>query len=357
MALHRQFLKAGVGSRLCATFGQEPQAITQAILEFRRTGPESLYYSPLIRRRAEELVAETDVVHGHGLYVGTNYAFGQAARNSGKSLVYHVHGMFEPYILSRSRWKKRLVHWLFEDANFRHVRLWRALTEKEAGQIRALGITAPIVVAPNGLDPGEFEKPPVTSTLSSLPSLQSLQKEKLRLLFIGRLHPKKGLDMLLWAWAQLHQRHRQWELVVAGPDEGDYGTKLRQMAGSLGVDSATRFIGTVTGDAKRALLYSADIFVLPSYSEGFAMSLLEAMASQLPVVATHACNFPEISLKEAGWECQACRSSLQAALEDGLNADSTERQQRGANARRLVRDNYAWASIVTRLIEACRAHC
>jgi glycosyltransferase involved in cell wall biosynthesis len=357
MALHRQFLDAGVESRLCATFNQAPQSGAKATLEFRRIGPEVLYYSPLLKRRAEELVNEADVVHGHGLYVGTNYAFGQAARNIGKSLVYHVHGMFEPYILRRSRWKKRLVHWLFEDANFRQVRLWRALTQKEADQIRAVGITAPIVVAPNGLDLLEFEKPAQLSQFIRTPLVEKLPKDKLRLLFIGRLHPKKGLDMLLWAWAQLYPQHKQWELVLAGPDEGEYGARLRQMAGGLGIDSVTHFTGPVTGDVKKALLYSAELFVLPSYSEGFSMSLLEAMACELPVIATHACNFPEISLKEAGWECHPCRSCVLAVLERALNADSTERHQRGANARRLVQNNYAWPAVVTRLVEACRAHC
>ena len=128
-----------------------PNDIGGGIIEFRRSKPDFLYYSPELKNRVRELAADTDVLHGHGLYVGTNFSFGKEARRLDKPLVYHVHGFFEPWILNRSRWKKKLAHWLFENANFRHAKLWRALTPREANQIRACGITAPIVVAPNGL--------------------------------------------------------------------------------------------------------------------------------------------------------------------------------------------------------------
>ena len=94
-----------------------------------------------------------------GFYVGTNLILGGEARRQGKPLVYHAHGFFEPWILNRSRWKKQLAHWLFENANFRQVKLWRALTSKEASQIRAQGIKAPVVIVPNGLDLDDYSRP------------------------------------------------------------------------------------------------------------------------------------------------------------------------------------------------------
>jgi glycosyltransferase involved in cell wall biosynthesis len=356
-SLHRQLLAAGIESRLCATFSDEPQSVAESCLEFRRIGPGFLFYSPELKKRAEDLVQDSDVVHGHGLYVGTNYAFGQAARRQGKALVYHVHGMFEPYILSRSRWKKRLVHLLFEDANFRHVRLWRALTDNEAEQIRSCGISAPIVVAPNGLDLDEFVKPQRPADGVRTPWLGNLKKEKFRLLFLGRIHPKKGLDLLLSAWAGLERYHGQWELVIAGPDESGHLAEVRRKARALALDSQARFTGPVTGRAKRDLLHSADLFILPSYSEGFSMGLLEAMACEVPVIATRACNFPQISRNEAGWECDASLWSIMEALEQGLRVDVVERRQRGRNGRRLVEKDYAWPSIIDQLLDACQTHC
>ncbi len=143
-----------------AAHGAAPQCrVDEATLEFRRIKPDYLYYAPELRQRVRVLVAGADVLHGHGFYVGTNYLFGRDARRQARPLVYHAHGIFEPFILRRSRWKKRLVHWLFEDANFRHARLWRALTAREADQIRATGVSGPIAVVPVGVDPAAFEVP------------------------------------------------------------------------------------------------------------------------------------------------------------------------------------------------------
>src|SRR5438270_8619395 len=135
-------------STICATHGDEPKNLAPFSHEFRRFGPYFLYFSSAMLRRAPEIVKGADILHGHGFYTGVNFVFGREARRQRKPLVYHVHGMFEPYILKRSRWKKNLVHLLFEDANFKAVRLWRALTETEAHQIRACGIKQPIVTIP-----------------------------------------------------------------------------------------------------------------------------------------------------------------------------------------------------------------
>lgn len=118
-----------------------------------------------------------------------------------------------------------------------------------------------------------------------------------------------------------------------------------------------QFIGAVTGLAKNALLRSADLFVLTSYSEGFSMSLLEALACEVPVVATRACNFTDISRTGAGWECDACLPSVTKTLGAVLSTDALERQQRGRNGRGLVEQSYTWPRIIGRLLDACRTHC
>jgi hypothetical protein len=159
ISLHNEMRAARLPSVLCATYGETPQHPSPGVAEFKRIKPDFLYYSPAMRRQAPDLVRECDVLQGHGLYVGTNLIFGGEARRQRKPMVYHVHGMFEPYILGRSRWKKRLVHGLFENRNIGDLRLWRALTAKEADQIRKAGARQPIVVIPNGLNPADFGAP------------------------------------------------------------------------------------------------------------------------------------------------------------------------------------------------------
>ena len=348
---------AAISSVLCSTHGGTPQFPSAEIQEFPRIKPDLIYYSPALQRRAPDLVRSADVLHGHGFYVGTNFIFGRESRRQKKPLVYHVHGIFEPYILARSRWKKRLVHWIFEDANFKHARLWRALTQKEAGQIRDYGITAPIVVAPNGLDLSQYARPQTTTQSIPTPWVPQLPKTRRRVLFLGRIHPKKGLNLLVSAWQQLGRIKTDWELVIAGPDDIGHLAEIKSQIRGLKLGGEIIFTGPMTGPAKLDLLYSADLFVLPSYSEGFSMGILEALACGVPVLATRACNFPEISQSQAGWECEPEVESVLESLRQALQENDTGRAQRGQIGRRLIEQKYCWPAILPVLLDACATHC
>jgi glycosyltransferase involved in cell wall biosynthesis len=227
------------------------------------------------------------------------------------------------------------------------------LTAKEADQIRASGARQPIAVIPNGLDAERLARPadpgaPIDTTL-----VKALSKNCPRALFLSRIHPKKGLQLLLPAWAKLGARAADWQLVIAGPDEAGYLSEIRALARSLGLGDRVIFTGLVTGEVKTRLLYSADLFILPSYSEGFPMSVLEAWACGLSVLATRECNVGDISAAQAGWECDATLDSLGQGLRAALGASEAERRERGANGRRLLDVRYSWPSIARELDQAC----
>jgi glycosyltransferase involved in cell wall biosynthesis len=244
---------------------------------------------------------------------------------------------------------------LFEDANIAHVRLWRALTAAEADQIRACGNKGAIVIAPNGLNLSDYTRPASGTASIETPLIPNLVKRNKRALFLGRIHPKKGLDLLLTAWFRLQAQRKNWELVIAGPDERNYCRQVRKLAASLGIDREIIFTGTVTGSRKIALLYSADLFVLPSYSEGLPVSLLEAMACEVPVVATRACNCPDIYPAGAGWGCDPTADSVGEALREAMQAAETERGQRGRLGRQLVQRAYSWDHATKMILQACAA--
>jgi poly(glycerol-phosphate) alpha-glucosyltransferase len=348
--------RAGLRSALCATYGAAPSHPGSGIFEYPRVGPGALYYSPAMLAAAPALVRDADAVHGHGLYVGPNLIFGREARRQRKALVYHVHGMFEPYILNRSRWKKRLVHRLFEDRNIRDVRFWRALTAIEADQIAATGARQPIAVIPNGLDVAGFTRPADPTRPIRTPLIAQLGKRSRRLLFLGRIHPKKGLTLLLPAWAGLRPKVGDWELVIAGPDEGGHLEEIRALASSLGILDRVSFTGLVQGEDKVRLLHSADVFVLPSFSEGLPMSVLEALACEVPMVVTRESNVGDLIADGAGWECGASVESLADALGKAVLASDSERAERGSAGRRAVEARYAWPSVVNELERACAAY-
>ena len=301
-------------------------------------------------------VAEADVVHGHGFYVYTNWAIGRRACSRQKPLVYHPQGMLEPWILQRSRWKKRVMGFLFESANMRECRLWRALTAKEADQVRHQGFSAPIVVAPNGVLLADYDVGLPAGAGSQL-ALPERARERKRLIFMARLHPKKGLDLLIPAWAKLNRQRAGWELLIAGPDENGHRATVARMIRELGVSSCTTLVGPVTGAAKLELLKSADLFILPSHSEGLPVAVLEAMACRIPVIGTDACNFMELETEGGGWLCEANPDSVLKALEAALHSSATERKSRGETARKLVEQRYTWPAISAAIRAACESHC
>jgi glycosyltransferase involved in cell wall biosynthesis len=354
--LHLQLLQDGLVSRLVATRSPDFDRVWPETLQYPRSGPQKAYFARDLGRNIQAVLAEMDVVHGHGFYVYPNWAVGSRAVSKRKALVYHPQGMFEPWILRRSRLKKRLVSFLFERRNMGQCRLWRALTTREADQIRQQGFTAPIVVAPNGVRLEDYDAGPSGNGTNGFAVAEQASGKK-RLVFMARLHPKKGLDLLLPAWARLKKHHPHWELLIAGPNEDGYRAVVEAMIRDLEVASATTLVGSVTGDAKRELLQSADLFILPSYSEGFPVAVLEAMACRVPVIGTDGCNFTELATEGGGWLCVANADSVHQALDEALRCSEAELKERGQTARKLVERRYTWPRIATVIRAACEQHC
>ena len=255
--LHKSFLGVGTESHFVSTReGDSAYSIPNSFIGLR-TGFPKAFYSKEIKDRSAQWGEEMDVFHGHGFYVYLNWILGVQARKNSKMLIYHPHGFLEPWILARSRIPKKIAHLLFETKNFEYAQLWRALTQKEADQIRSCGVKAPIVVAANGVHLNEYDK-------ETTPGLCPDKKKK-RILFLARIHPKKGLNILLEIWPEIQAQFPDWEIIVAGPDEGGHRTELEQLAEKLDLKDSVQFIGTVSGDTKLAWIKSSDLFILPSH--------------------------------------------------------------------------------------------
>ena len=353
------------------------------VIQGVRRGHAKMFYAPELKRLAAEAVEQAEWFHGHGLYVWMNMWLGGEARKRGKPLVYHPQGFFDPWILRRSPGKKRLAHWLFEDKNIANVRWWRAVSNKEAEQIRAVvGSHAIVHVIPNGVDldevdaawsveqgagSGELEvgggkglraesarqREVEPRANQETPAWMKRRRPK-RLLFLSRIHAKKGLDLLVPAWGKLTNEFPDWELLIVGPDEGGYQAAVEKMMAESGCSETCWIHPAVSGAEKHALLRTADLFVLPSYSEGFPMAVLEAAAHQIPVVQTDECNFPELTAAGGAWECRPESESVEKALREALAAEDAERAERGLRGRELVEKSYSWDQIADQVISACR---
>ncbi len=260
------------------------------------------------------------------------------------------HGMLEPWALSYKAWKKRLYYNLFEKPTLQQASAIHVLANSEANNVKSLGFKHPVVV-PNGIYRQEFETLPYPEVFyQQFPSTRN----KTLILFLGRIDPKKGLDLLAPAFAKVHDQFPQTHLVVAGPDSIGFITTAQSYFGRAGCLDAVTFTGMLTGSLKQAALAAANLYVAPSYSEGFSMSVLEGMASGLPCVITTGCNFPEAATAKAAHVVEVDADAIADALIQCLSHPKLAKAM-GDRAREFIFQNYTWDRSAEKLIQVYRA--
>jgi glycosyltransferase involved in cell wall biosynthesis len=312
-----------------------------------RGGGRALGYLPgptqLHRLRLE--TDECDVVMIHGLWTVVGCLAAHFAQRSGKPYVIAPHGMLDRWALSRGSLKKRLFGFLVQRRALERAAALRFLNDDELREAKEYGISAPAFVMPNGVS---------TEDLAELPSRAEPGNDyhhlhgKIVVLFLGRLHPKKGLRLLIAAFAKARQQCPALHLVIAGPDEGGHRRQVEQWTAEYNLAGAVSLPGMVLGQAKRQVWGAADIFVLPSYQEGDSQAIKEAMAAGLPVVITRACHFDAVERSGAGLVIDTEASALEAALLK-LAADGALRHKMGARARGLIEAQFTWVRLAGQL--------
>jgi glycosyltransferase involved in cell wall biosynthesis len=292
-----------------------------------------------------EAVRSAKVVHMHGLWQVQTREGARGARAARIPHLIAAHGMAEPWALRHKYWKKRVYLALLEARNLRRASCLHALSRPEIGHLRTIAPWTPVAFVPNGVDLAFAENLPPRSVLEAeRPELRG----KFLLLFFARLHLKKGLDLLAEALAQIAAERPEVHLMLAGTDEGAWPSFRDRMA-ELGLDKRMTYFGHVSGERARLVWGAADAFVLPSYSEGFSMAVLEALACGLPAVITTACHFPEIQAAEGAIVVRPEIDSLALGLRELLERTPDQRAQLGSNGRRLVEHEYTWDRQAERL--------
>lgn len=281
---------------------------------------------------------EIDIVHAHGLWTGAALAASQLASRGRKPLVISPHGMLEPWAFNHRRLKKALPWVLWERGVVANASLIQAMSQQEAEAVWGLGLPIPAAIHPVGLD------------LRNVKPRTPHAGRRRTCLFLSRLHPKKGLPILLEAWARL--RPQGWDLTIAGPDDNDHRGQLEAMAVALGVNDTVTFYGPVYGDEKWYLFSTADLFILPSYSENFGIVVAEAMAAGLPVIATTGTPWGFLAAKGVGWCVATETDAIEAALRDATTTAPTVLEEMGVRSAHLARDLFNWDSIALAMNDA-----
>jgi glycosyltransferase involved in cell wall biosynthesis len=298
----------------------------------------------------ESAVRSAELVHIHGLWQGHTRRGAHTARKARVPYLIAAHGMAEPWAMRQKALKKRIYTAVIEGKNLRKASCLHALARPEISHLRALAPHTPICLVPNGVNLSLFENLPPRAILEAeYPALAG----KFVLLFFSRLHVKKGLDLLAAALKAIARDRPDLHVLLAGNDDGAGGPFLEQLS-ALGLSDRVTYVGHVSGERARQVWAAADAFILPSYSEGFSMAILEALACRLPVVITTACHFPELVAADGGIVVSPTTNGVTAGLRSLLERSASERAQLAGRGRALVELRYTWERQAARLAEVYR---
>jgi glycosyltransferase involved in cell wall biosynthesis len=308
--------------------------------------PLKLYAEAVIDGPLSRLAEAADLVHVHGIWEAHCAASCLLTQRKHKPLMISAHGMLQPWAVANKSWKKTLYAALLERRNLNRATCLCALTPTEVNDYREFGLNVPIAIIPNGVR--EPRKPADPSLFfEAFPNVRG----KRIILFLGRIHHKKGVDLLCDAWSRIAAHNAGTTLIMAGPDFESTQSALELRLTSLGVRAKVLFTGMLDEKLKWSALAASHCFVLPSHSEGFSVAILEALASSVPVIITRQCNFPQVAENRCGWIIEPSVDQLQAALTSCLHQEESERSALARNGKRLAQERYSWERIGSMLSE------
>ena len=304
--------------------------------------PRAFGYAPALAGLLER--SDIDLIHVHGLWMYSSLAGVRWSSRCQRPRIVSPHGMLDPWARRHSGWKKRIAGALYEHTHLRGAACLHALSEAEVRAIRTAGLRNPVCVIPNGVDL------PMGQPSSAPPWADRVEGRRV-LLFLGRLHPKKGLASLIRAWARVQRDHaaRDWALVVAGWDQGGHARALERLVDELSLQRSVFFVGPQFDQAKAASYARADAFILPSLSEGLPIAVLEAWSHGLPVLMTEACNLPEGFGAGAALSIEPNAAGIAHGLNELFAMRIAERSAISARARKLAEERFAWPAIATQM--------
>ncbi|MET0499345.1 MAG: glycosyltransferase [Steroidobacteraceae bacterium] len=294
-----------------------------------RIGGRALWSNDFARSIERSLPARGPrLIHDNGLWGYTNFIAASYAAKHGIPLVISPHGMLEPWALSYKARKKRIASALYQRRLLESAAMFVVSADSEAESVRRTGLKQPIAIVPAGV--------PLPETVAK----HAPTKAQRRMLFMSRIHPKKGLAQFVDAWRVARQPG--WKVVVAGPDEGGHQAEIQQLVSSHRLEADFEFPGPVAGEQKRRLFESADVFVLPTFSENFGVVIAEALSYGIPVLTTRGTPWAVLERINAGWWVEPDAAGIARGLRAALSTTVEERSSMGRSGRSLITRDFGW---------------
>ena len=324
-----ELYKSGVQSSVL-TLGQPPAEWPYRAPLILHSGSleRGIGISCALARDVRKLARAPGILHGNGIWRFTNILPLLLARQVPARIVVSPHGMMSPWSMQSKSLMKTPFWKLLQKPALDRSHCYHVTAPIEYEDVRRLGLRGPVAIIPYGID---------------MPDLRTEEKHK-RILYMSRIDPKKGVDLLLQAWAGLAADFPNWELVIAGPLSGSYPAAMQSLAQHLAAPRIS-FAGEVRGEHKRMLLSTSSLFVLPTRSENFGMVVPESLAHGTPVVTTSETPWSEIRDRGCGWVIRPDRHELEQALRDAMGRPLDELADMGGTGRAWMERDYAWGGI------------
>ncbi len=279
-----------------------------------------------------------DIVHTHSLWMMQNIYPSWESKKNGIPVVISPRGTLSTKAFKSGSIMKSLFWPLIQKPALRDSTIFHATSIQEKNDIRDLGFIQPIAVVPNGMDLPEIKK------------FKKDNKSLKKLLFLGRLHPIKGIDNLLLAWKEIENIHQNWTLEIVGPDNYNYLAELNRITKKLQLKRVV-FSKEIHGEEKNKKYQSADLFILPSHSENFGVSVAEALSNGIPCVVSKGAPWKILEERKAGWWIDNSVEMLTKNLISILSISTSELESMGLNGRNLVSEDFNWNKVSSMMIE------
>ena len=294
--------------------------------------------SPAMKRALRAAAERSEIMHSHSLWMMPNVYPARAVRGTDCRLVVSPRGTLSPWALRHHRWRKRVMWFLHQRRAIVAAALLHATSASEHDDMRGKGLRAPVAVLPNGID------------LPELPASKAGPSGRRRLLYLGRIHPIKGIDDLLRAWRNVQASFEGWELHITGPGNEVYVGQMKALAAELGAERVT-FTGPAYGAEKSAAYADADLYVLPTHSENFGMTVAEALAHATPAIVTRGAPWDGLETNDCGWWIDIGEAPLTECLRNALAASPEELRARGLRGREWMERDFSWGRIGSMMLE------
>lgn len=260
------------------------------------------------------------------------------ARRLGIPYIVTPRGMLEPWSLSQRKWKKKLAWWLYQCNDVQKSVCVFTTAKMEAEHVSELGITTCKSVIPNSIETDAY------------PCKISTDVVKKQVLFLSRIHVKKGIELLFEAWKRIHHDFADWQLLIVGNGEAEYIHSLENRVESFGLKDCIKILPPVFGEAKIKVYQESALFCLPSFSENFGMAIAESMSCGTPVITTTNCPWIILNDTKTGWCIDLSVDNLEHALREAMTMSSVDLYAMGQKASKLIYENFDYRSVTLKIL-------